>query len=66
MPSIWGPKRERQYRHILEACLAKPTKCKTQRCKTARVRNCKSMAGATVNRDRSRFCETKAGCPARR
>lgn len=64
MPAYWGPKRERQYGHILKSCLARPTKCKTQKCRDARKKRCKAIAAATVNRDRTRFCETKAGCPA--
>jgi hypothetical protein len=69
VPAIWGPTRERQFKHIVQSCAARKNEklgpCKTTKCKQRRVRDCRRMAGATVNKTRSAQCETRAGCPPR-
>jgi len=68
MPAAWGPLRERQFRHVFASCVARKAaklpRCKTKKCTQGRVRACRRMAGATVNKTRAAKCETKAGCPA--
>lgn len=63
MPASWGPTRERQFKHIVTSCLSKhQSPCKTKKCVERRRKNCRRIAGATVNKTRTAQCETKAGC----
>ena len=48
MPSAWSAKDERQYGHILKSC-------------RHGAKRCKSIAGATVNKTRSREGRTLSG-----
>lgn len=47
----WSAKRERQYEHIKESCLARDGR---------KTRECKRIAAATVNKTRAAKCETKS------
>lgn len=54
MPAAWSAKDERQYKHILKSCVKRGRKPK----------RCKSIAAATVNKQRAEEGRTLEASPA--